>query len=130
MGFIVVIGLIILGMFLFSLFNKDEREKINKGVEAKEKERIQKKVENMFNDTFQEAVSEDGMDGLVGIMQMNFTMNKVNAKVSHNGSELIVNLLDKSLISIDSEYDIEQMKEASKQTIRNQTPNARLLNEP
>ena len=86
-------------MILFSVFNKDERQLIKRIADDNEQKSLEKKIHNIVKEAMTESINENGMGGLVRAIKTSYSMKNVPAEISHNGSELIVNLLEPQTVT-------------------------------
>lgn len=94
-----IIGIIVVGMILFSVLDKGERTSIRSRMEEKDRELIQSQSREIVKEVFIQPVNQEGMDGLVRILQSSYSMKNVPAEISYKGSELIVNLHEPKMVS-------------------------------
>jgi len=145
--FFAILGVIFLAMILFSIFNKTERGQIKERVQGQQQDWARKKAEEIVKEVYEDAITEDGMDALVNIIQFNYNSNNVNAEVSRSGKELIINLLEPNLVEQfrlckdilenkqdnliedikESEKFFQMLKEVDRRTLRAQQENDRNL---
>lgn len=94
-----IIGIIVVVMILFSVFDKGERASIKRRIESKDKAFIKSQTREIANDFYMQTVNKTGIEGLVSVIQMSYDMHKAKVNVFHNDHEIIVNMLEPELVA-------------------------------
>ncbi len=110
---LIIIVCIVGGMILFSLFDKGEKENMKKARELLKKKPFDELTREITRDAIKDvmtsAVNEEGMQRLVSMIQMTYTLHNANVAASHRNTELIINIFEPNLVQqyYNSKYVLE-----------------------
>ena len=111
------------GMILFSLFDKGEKARIKKSREIIKEKTFEEQTNEITHQAIKEvmtsAIKEERMPGLVSMIQMTYVLHNAKVDVSHNNTELILNIREPNLVQqyYDMQYVLENTHSYSAEDI-------------